>query len=34
MLGLTDPWIVGVYALCILSTLLCVGYGIANWNKE
>jgi len=22
-----------VYILCILSMLLCVAYGIANWNK-
>ena len=34
MLGIDDPWIWGVYLLCILSTLLCVFYGIANWNRE
>ncbi|MGB9902816.1 symporter small accessory protein [Methanothrix sp.] len=33
MLGIEDPWIWGVYLLCILSTVLCVSYGIANWNK-
>ncbi|MGF3495383.1 MAG: symporter small accessory protein [Methanothrix sp.] len=33
MLGIDDPWIWGVYLLCILSTVLCVSYGIANWNK-
>ncbi len=33
MLGINDPWIWGVYLLCILSALLCVIYGIANWNK-
>ena len=33
MLGLHDPWIIGGYLLCILSTLLCVIYGIINWNK-
>ncbi len=33
MLGINDPWIWGVYLLCIFSTLLCVIYGIANWNK-
>ena len=33
MLGLHDPWIIGAYLLCILSTLLCVFYGIINWNK-
>lgn len=33
MLGIEDPWIWGVYILCILSTLLCVVYGIINWNR-
>lgn len=33
VLGIDDPWIWGVYILCILSTVLCVSYGIANWNK-
>jgi hypothetical protein len=33
MLGIEDPWIWGVYILCILSTLLCVIYGIINWNR-
>jgi hypothetical protein len=33
VLGINDPWIWGVYILCILSTLLCVIYGIAYWNK-
>jgi len=33
VLGIEDPWIWGVYLLCILSTVLCVSYGIANWNK-
>ena len=33
MLGINDPWIWGVYLLCILSTLLCVIYGLTNWNK-
>ena len=27
------PWVVLAYVLCVLSTLLCVIYGIANWNK-
>lgn len=31
--GISDPWIWGVYVLIILSTLLCVAYGIVNWNK-
>ncbi|MGC9516615.1 MAG: symporter small accessory protein [Methanomicrobiales archaeon] len=33
MFGLNDPWIWGAYILCILSALLCVVYGIINWNK-
>ncbi len=33
MLGINDPWIWGVYLLCIFSTLLCVIYGLINWNK-
>ena len=33
MLGILDPWIWGVYILCILSALLCVIYGIINWNR-
>jgi hypothetical protein len=32
MFGIADPWIVAAYALCILSSLLCIGYGIRNWN--
>ena len=34
MLGIDDPGIWGVYLLCILSALLCVIYGIVNWNRE
>ncbi|VVB62617.1 Uncharacterised protein [uncultured archaeon] len=33
VLGINDPWICGVYILCIFSTLLCVIYGLVNWNK-
>jgi hypothetical protein len=33
ILGINDPWIWGAYLLCILSTLLCIGYGLLNWNK-
>lgn len=33
VLGIDDPWIWGVYLLCLLSTLLCVSYGLANWNR-
>ena len=34
VLGIDDPWIWGVYLLCIISALLCVIYGIVNWNRE
>ena len=33
MLGIPDFWIWSSYVLCILSTLLCVGYGLYNWNR-
>jgi hypothetical protein len=33
MFGLHDFWIVSAYVLCILSAVLCVVYGIVNWNK-
>jgi hypothetical protein len=34
VLGMPDPWIWGAYVLLIVSTLLCVVYGIINWNKS
>ncbi len=33
VLGIDDPWIWGAYVLCILSTLLCIIYGILKWNE-
>lgn len=33
MLGIKDPLIYLAYILSILSALLCVVYGILNWNK-
>jgi hypothetical protein len=33
MLGIDDPGIYLVYVLTVASALLCVWYGIANWNK-
>jgi hypothetical protein len=33
ILGIPDPWVLSGYLLVILSTLLCVIYGIINWNK-
>lgn len=33
MLGLGDFWVFLGYILTISSMLLCVGYGIWNWNN-
>lgn len=33
ILGIEDPWIIMVYIGIILSTLLCIVYGVLNWNK-
>lgn len=33
MFGFGDFSIVSVYSLCILSAVLCIVYGIFNWNK-
>jgi len=33
VLGIPDFWIWSAYLLCILSALLCIVYGIVNWNK-
>jgi len=33
MLGIEDRYVALAYILCILSTLLCLIYGIANWNR-
>lgn len=33
MLGMGDFPIFLVYALCLLSALACIVYGIFNWNK-
>ena len=33
MLGFADGWIALAYILCILSTLLCVVYGLVNWHR-
>lgn len=34
ILGLTDPGIILAYLLSIGSALLCVVYGVLNWEKE
>jgi hypothetical protein len=33
VLGIEDPTVWSAYLLCILSALLCVVYGVKNWNK-
>lgn len=33
MLGIEDKGVVAAYLLCIASTVLCVLYGLINWNR-
>ncbi|MBP7402394.1 MAG: hypothetical protein KBA30_07245 [Clostridia bacterium] len=33
VLGIPDVWIWSAFLLCIASTVLCVVYGIVNWNR-
>ncbi len=33
MLGIPDKAVFLAYALSVFSALLCVLYGVANWNK-
>ena len=33
MLGIQDKWVSLAYLLCLLSSLLCVLYGLINWNR-
>lgn len=33
MLGIEDKGVVAAYLLCILSAILCVVYGLINWNR-
>jgi hypothetical protein len=34
VLGIPDPQVWLAYLLCILSGLLCVVYGVLNWNRD
>ncbi|MBN2702930.1 MAG: hypothetical protein JXR23_01850 [Pontiellaceae bacterium] len=34
MLGIADGWVVLVYLLCIMSTVLCLVWGIIKWNVD
>ncbi len=31
--GIPDFWIWSAFLLCIASAVLCVVYGLINWNK-
>jgi len=33
MLGIQDKWVLLVFVLCVLSSVLCVVYGIFAWDK-
>jgi hypothetical protein len=33
MIGITDPWILLAYLLCVASAIICIVYGVKNWNK-
>jgi len=33
MLGIEDKYVDFAYILCVLSTLLCIVYGLINWNR-
>jgi hypothetical protein len=32
--GIVDIWVFIGYAFCLFSALLCVVYGLINWNKN
>lgn len=34
MLGLADGWVSLAYVLCILSSILCVVYGVRRWDSD
>lgn len=33
MFGIEDTWVALAYLACLGSTLLCVVYGVLNWNR-
>ncbi len=33
MLGIEDKGVLAAYLLCIASAVLCVIYGLINWNR-
>ena len=34
MFGIDSFWVALGFILTILSTILCIVYGVINWNKE
>ncbi len=32
-LGIADPWVFLAYILSLASSVLCILYGLFNWNK-
>jgi hypothetical protein len=33
IIGLDDPWVALAYLLSIAGSLVCVIYGVLNWNE-
>lgn len=33
MLGIHDKWVFLAYSLSVLSTVVCVVYGVLSWNR-
>lgn len=33
MFGIDDKYVWMAYLLCLLSSALCVAYGLINWNR-
>ena len=34
LLGIQDIWVWLAFVLSILSSLLCLGWGVMHWNKD
>ncbi len=34
VLGMPDPWVWSAYISCILITIVCIAYGLINWNRN
>jgi hypothetical protein len=33
VVGIEDKYVAAAYILCVASTVLCIIYGVINWNK-